>query len=126
VNVNTNEISPLEVCGGAGEPVRLLAGEGGQQPPATRPGVSLPLELVFIPAQDHAAAIFTVVAETPEGDRRLCTGGLGAMTGGEQSSAVTTVRPSAELAGQTVNLRFEVAGDDELEVAARFAVAVAA
>lgn len=126
MNVTTNEISPLEVCGGAGDPVRLLAGADGPQPLATRPGISLPLQLVFIPAQDHAAAIFTVVAETPEGDRRLSTGGLGAVVGGEQFSAVTTIRPSAELAGQTVNLRFEVAGDDELEVAARFAVAVAA
>ena len=124
--MNTYEISPLEVCGGAGDPVRLLAGDGGRPPVATEPGVGLPMEFVFVPAQDHDSAFFTIVAETPRGDLRLSTGGLGPMTAGKQASAATTIHPSPDLAGQTLNIRFEVSGDDELEAAARFAVTVAA
>ena len=124
--MTANEVSPIEVHGGAGDHVRLRAGEGGEPPVATRPGEGLPVELVFTPSQNHDTAGFTIVAETPEGELRLCTGGLGPLTGGTPAAAVTTIHPSTELAGQTVTVRFEVSGDDELEVSARFAMAVTA
>lgn len=124
--MTTTEVSPLDMCEGAADQIRLLAGDGGAPPVVSLPGTGLPIQVVFVPSRDRETAAFTVVAETPEGDLRLSTGGLGPLTGGRQAGAFTTIHPSRTLAGRTVDVRVEVSGDDELEVAARFAVLVAA
>ncbi|HEX4789480.1 MAG TPA: hypothetical protein VH372_13510 [Actinospica sp.] len=119
--MDAQQVSAVEDCGGKGELIRLLAGDGGEPPITARVSRDFPIEVEFAPGQDHRVSAFTVLAELPDGSiLPLTSGDLGELRTGERVRIAVAVRPSALLVGQAAMLRIEVLAESVMEIDVRF------